>query len=352
MLKTKLINLCLLSALLGLSAGDEGFDKLSEDERNSKKVQMPPCGACTTVVNSFLARLSGADFEAIKTKTCSDVTRGEAQCKTNLKGWTEHLRTWWQSENLRSTTSLRQWLCVEVLNVCCPEDHFGPKCQACEKMGQNGKMCSGNGKCKGSGTRKGNGACHCDSGYTGELCNQCSTSHYLSYQDGEKTLCSPCHHACNGECTGAGPKKCLACKVGFIMHADYGCDDIDECRGNPKLCNTDQYCVNLEGGHRCMNCDTACKKCTAEGSENCIECAEGYLRSDPGRVCVKDESGKILTISNVRFFTYGGLCVATAIIFQKSTIMAGVLGLFIAMYISFSEYYLVNMNGELQPVVS
>ena len=67
--------------------------------------------------------------------------------------------------------------------------------------------------------------------------------------------------------------------------------------------------------------------------------------------CVKDESGKVLSISNARYFTYGGLCIATAIIFQRSTLIAGALGVFIGVYIPFAEYYLQNMDGELQPFV-
>ena len=76
------------------------------------------------------------------------------------------------------------------------------------------------------------------------------------------------------------------------------------------------------------------------------------MRSGQERKCVKDESGKIFTIQNARYFTYGGLCIAACIIFQRSTLIAGTLGLVIAMYISFSEYYLQNMNGDLQPVLA
>ena len=126
---------------------------------------------------------------------------------------------------------------------------------------------------------------------------------------------------------------------------------LDECKAGAS-CGSHQFCLNLEGSHRCMNCDQACKKCHAEGPENCIECAEGYMRSSQDRKCIKDESGKILTIANARYFTYGGLCIATAIIFQRSTLVAGALGLTIAMYISFSEYHLQNMDGELQPVLA
>ncbi len=134
------------------------------------------------------------------------------------------------------------------------------------------------------------------------------------------------------------------------MHAEQGCKDIDECK-NPKLCgSSNQFCLNLEGSYRCMACDQACKKCHDQGPESCIECADGYMRSGQDRVCIKDESGKIFSITNARYFTYGGLCIATAIIFQKSFAIASALGLAIAMYVSFAEYYLQNMNGELQPV--
>ena len=103
---------------------------------------------------------------------------------------------------------------------------------------------------KGSGTRKGNGACLCDSGTTGETCSECAHGHFLSYKDGDKTLCSPCHHSCTGDCSGPEPKKCFACKEGFIMHAEHGCQDIDECQASGgKVCETNQFCMNLGQDH-------------------------------------------------------------------------------------------------------
>lgn len=134
--------------------------------------------------------------------------------------------------------------------------------------------------------------------------------------------------------------------INFFMYFQ----DIDECKLSPK-CEPNQFCHNFGGGFRCLNCDKACKKCHNEGPENCVECADGYMRSGNDRVCVKDESGKVLSISNARYFTYGGLCIATAIIFQRSTLIAGALGVFIGVYIPFAEYYLQNMDGELQPFV-
>ena len=151
---------------------------------------------------------------------------------------------------LETYEDLKEWLCVTILQVCCLENHYGSECTPCSKVGENGKICSGNGKCKGSGTRKGSGACLCDPGTTGETCSECAHGHFLSYKDGDKTLCSPCHHSCTGDCSGPEPKKCFACKEGFIMHAEHGCQDIDECQASGgKVCETNQFCMNLGQDH-------------------------------------------------------------------------------------------------------
>lgn len=94
------------------------------------------------------------------------------------------------------------------IKVCCPDNHYGPKCLPCED-------CFGNGKCKGNGTRKGNGRCACDVGYTGDRCDSCDTTYYEVFRDETKILCTPCHVSCdeNG-CTGPGPKNCRTCKDG------------------------------------------------------------------------------------------------------------------------------------------
>lgn len=41
-----------------------------------------------------------------------------------------------------------------------------------------------------------------------------------------------------------------------------------------------------------------------------------------------------------RYLTYLGLCIATCIIFNKNTILAAVIGIAVAIYISVSEYIL------------
>ena len=70
-----------------------------------------------------------------------------------------------------------------------------------------------------------------------------------------------------------------------------------------------------------------------------------------GGICITEkEAGRMFSLTNTRYVTYGGLCVAAAIISQRSAIMAGTLGLVIVGYISLSEYYLQGATGELKPV--
>ena len=73
-----------------------------------------------------------------------------------------------------------------------------------------------------------------------------------------------------------------------------------------------------------------------------------------GGVCVAEKgsstTGRLFHMDNTRFFTYVGLVVATAIIFNRSWVMASAIGAFVSMYIGFTEYYIANnnMDGGLQ----
>lgn len=352
---------------------DSDLDKkLNQERRDAEK--LPPCAACTNLVNSFevgLERTKRGKFEGgdtaweektqpryatsevrfveITDELCKGVERGEAQCHSNHNEWEEKLEEWWRLD-ADTRVGLKEWLCVEKLQACCQPDHFGPTCTPCSLKGANGVVCSGNGKCKGSGTRKGNGKCSCDSGYTGEVCNTCNTGYYESFKDETKILCSECHKSCNGPCSGPGPKACAKCGDGYTMHTEHGCMDIDECVVSTP-CTKDKFCVNTDGRFRCVACDKSCNGCDSDGPDNCKECAEGYSENKDG-VCISDVTqGRILNINNTRFFTYAGLVVATCIIFHKNWLIASVLGAVVASYISFTEYYIANnaMSGELHP---
>ena len=148
------------------------------------------------------------------------------------------------------------------------------------------------------------------------------------------------------------------------MDTEQGCQDVDECNAGQKVhkCNPDtQFCINTDGSHRCMKCDKSCKGCIADGPDSCNECANGYVFQKnkegdddghgTGGICITEkEAGRMFSLTNTRYVTYGGLCVAAAIISQRSVIMAGILGLVIVGYIALSEYYLQGATGELKPV--
>ena len=148
------------------------------------------------------------------------------------------------------------------------------------------------------------------------------------------------------------------------MDTETGCQDVDECQSGPEVhkCDPDtKFCVNTEGSHRCMKCDKSCKGCFADGPDSCTDCANGYVfqknkdSEEDGHgstgICITEkEAGRQVSLTSTRYVTYGGLCVAAAIISQRSAIMAGTLGLVIVFYISLSEYYLQGATGELKPV--
>lgn len=141
-------------------------------------------------------------------------------------------------------------LCVEQLQLCCPDGHFGINCRPCP-LATNNVVCAGNGQCKGDGTRKGSGKCACNKGYVGEQCDQCAEFYFNVPTEDGRILCVTCDKSCKGGCTGVGPKKCNSCKSGYFLDSEYGCLDINECLENSKICKKGTFCVNTEGSHLC-----------------------------------------------------------------------------------------------------
>ena len=74
----------------------------------------------------------------IQEHLCEDVKRGENQCH-NLANEHEMLIEDWWFQKQTEKPNLFTWLCIEKLEVCCPDNHFGSKCDQCTN-------CSGNGK--------------------------------------------------------------------------------------------------------------------------------------------------------------------------------------------------------------
>ncbi|KAL7642441.1 UNVERIFIED_CONTAM: hypothetical protein RMT77_007002 [Armadillidium vulgare] len=332
-----------------------------------KVVKLPPCAACKILVNSFnqgMIRTARGKFEGgdaaweeekmkiyknsevrlveIQEKLCSEVERGQAQCLAQNEEHENLIEDWWFHFQ-ESHPNLHGWLCIDKLKVCCPANHFGADCLPCKGGTEN--PCSGNGKCKGSGTRKGNGECDCNTGYEGSLCNKCSSGFFEAYRDENKILCEPCHKSCDVYCTQAGPKSCTKCRNGWFMDTDIGCVDVNECLADSSVCDFNEFCVNNEGSYMCIKCSKACRGCSGDGPDMCDECAEGFILEKD--TCV-DKSGRVREeqLAFARYITYAGLAIATCIILQRHTVMAAVVGLCVAIYISFSEYYLTYMQNE------
>lgn len=352
-----LLNLSILLNLLELIYGFDNFGNTNNSTR------LPPCKACKVFVDSFkkgLERTSKYKFEGgdtaweeeklgqystsevrfveIHEKLCSELKVGKEQCYELLEQLDDKLEEWWFNRQ-KEESDLVKYLCIDNIEVCCPEFHFGRECMPCP--GYPDKICNNNGKCKGSGTRKGDGKCHCYQGYAGDYCDECAKSYYESYRDEKKFLCSGCHISCDGPCFKAGPKGCSKCKPGWVMSKEDECLDINECAAPINPCTPLQFCVNNDGSFRCLDCDRSCAGCTGDGPDMCKNCASGYLKKD--NICVdsKEESRQNF-VSSSRYLTYLGLCIATCIILKKNLYLAAVIGFFVAIYITVAEYILNN----------
>lgn len=334
-----------------------------------RQTKLPPCRACKVFVDSFIKamdrtkrnKFDGGDaaweesklssyanseirLAEIQELLCTDVEEGREQCYSNNEVWEVYVEEWWPRHS--SNLPLQEALCIRAAAVCCQAEQYGPECLPCADCGEHGR-------CAGAGTRKGNGQCHCDSGYSGSFCETCAPAHYESYSNSRSMfLCSPCHRACAGNCTGAGPSACDACADGWrLLSNSRECTDIDECaEASPKRrCKLNQWCVNNEGSYECLACDAACAGCTGDGPDLCIRCGEGYEVS--GEMCVDAHGeGRRRWVIVTRYLTYLGLCLTTCIVLQRSVWAAAVIGLAVAMYISVSEYVILNSPSPLGTV--
>ncbi|EDV19668.1 uncharacterized protein TRIADDRAFT_61862 [Trichoplax adhaerens] len=218
-----------------------------EDEDNGKDRVMKRCIDCRKLAVSFeigldltnrkgygggdvvweekkLGKYENSEMRLldITEKTCK---RKDFQCNTMLENYEDEIEKWFFKLR-QDETDFAEWFCEKTLKVCCPFNTFGPDCQACPGNGEF--SCSQHGKCHGNGTRSGNGSCICETGYSGSVCENCTT--------------------------------------GYVQKGSE-CNDINECEAN--ACD-----VSLE------NCENT------EGSFICT-CKEGFQKE--GDVCVPAE---------------------------------------------------------------
>ncbi|CAL1276430.1 unnamed protein product [Larinioides sclopetarius] len=356
---------CIILSLAALVVMQEEVvstkDKVNTDSSSQKKqVLLAPCQACRLLTNSFkkgMERTSRGKFEGgdalweesrlrayadseirlveIQEKLCADEEKASDQCQRSAEEHESLLEEWWFKSKV-SHPDIFYFLCIDKLQVCCPENHYGPDCKPC--IGGLVNPCNGHGQCKGAGTRKGSGQCRCDPGYTGDFCEQCKIGYYNDTSGDASWQCIKCDKACKGHCREAGPKGCEVCADGYQYSVELGCIDSNECiEMSPHPCKHGTFCVNTIGSYRCVECDKSCDGCKGDGPDMCEKCAKGYTFQEP--LCIETKTWqRSLHVEVARYATYLGLCIATFIIFRRSIFIASIIGVFVAVYIGLSEY--------------
>ncbi|CAI8056580.1 Cysteine-rich with EGF-like domain protein 2-B [Geodia barretti] len=210
------------------------------------------------------------------------------ECHTLLEENEEHVERWWFKLRHKKP-DLKLWFCHDQLDVCCPDNTFGPTCQECP--GGVDDPCGGQGTCEGAEEKDGVGTCRCNRGYRGDSCRECDRGFY-----NDSSSCVACHRACRDDCSGGGVGDCLECASGYSRSGDdegAECKDVNECEereremeeeeegGNSTpLCEEGKYCFNTQGSYRCNDCDRSCQKgCSGPGPAKCEACGAGYYTS-------------------------------------------------------------------------
>ncbi|KAH3881180.1 cysteine-rich with EGF-like domain protein 2 isoform X2 [Dreissena polymorpha] len=195
------------------------------------------------------------------------------ECHFMAEKHEEDLEDFWFNVHAKDEqVDMHQWFCVNRIKVCCPKNTYGPKCSPCK--GGPARPCGGNGRCDGEGTREGTGKCDCNSGYRGDICEECTDGFFEESKNDTHTVCTSCHESCKSTCWEAGPKGCDECKNGWSKSEEHGCQDIDECLNS--LCAENQYCSNTQGSYNCATCHRSCAGCAGYGAHKCAACKEGY----------------------------------------------------------------------------
>lgn len=260
------------------------------------------CKTCRDIVNNFKKGLdktaknhfgggdtaweesrlgSYARSETRLLEILEDVCEGtgkESRCHAIVEEYEEKIEEYWFNKH-NEIDDLEKYLCIETITVCCPEGTFGKECKSCP--GGSEKPCNGHGSCKGSGLRSGDGSCECDSEYTGDLCDECSETHY----DSGNNTCSKCDDSCESSCSDGTNKGCDGCKDGYLQNEEQACIDKNECEEDD-VCVEGKFCINTKGSYRCEDCDPACEGgCTGTGRRSCNKCQPGWKEIAGAKGC-------------------------------------------------------------------
>lgn len=145
--------------------------------------------------------------------------------------------------------------------------------------------------------------------------------------------CKACHHACKS-CTGEGKNACVECKSGWT-HENGECIDINEC-SHIDTCNANEYCLNLEGTYVCKICAESCKTCVGPSTSNCTSCNIDSILLNG--ICIDSKlKQSLLIFAWQKVFLCIGVLLFSIFIFRKSKILASLIMIVAAIYIPFTE---------------
>ncbi|XP_055883439.1 cysteine-rich with EGF-like domain protein 2-B isoform X2 [Biomphalaria glabrata] len=264
----------------------------------------PNCNVCKDIVSNFhkgLASTAKSNFGGGNTKWEEKSLKSYAISEVRLVEIMEHLcdegakechsvveeheelveRYWFKEFAQKRDTDFYKYFCIENMKACCPNNTYGPNCSQCP--GDVDRPCNGQGYCQGEGTREGDGKCNCNSGYRGDICEECRDGFFEESKNDTHTVCKVCHIACKNTCWEGGPKGCDECKDGWLVDEEQGCIDVNECLTDP--CEENQFCTNTQGSYTCFSCDDACVSCTGAGPDKCQECSSGYTVNQDTNIC-------------------------------------------------------------------
>ncbi|XP_070612374.1 stabilin-2 isoform X2 [Erythrolamprus reginae] len=182
---------------------------------------------------------------------------------------------------------------TRITRECCA-GFFGAQCEPCP--GLSGKTCFDNGICLDG--INGTGTCHCETGFSGVACEQCSEGKYSTNCD---QVCACIHGRCNSGIKGDGTCECdvgwrgIQCdseirddKCNNTCHTSANCflnpigPPYCKCaagfKGNGTYCSAINACENNNGG---CSAKAECRR-TTPGKRVCA-CKTGY--SGDGIAC-------------------------------------------------------------------
>lgn len=227
-----------------------------------------PRQADLTHGTSKLDQTHRIDLDKIKKLVCRDYMKDDERekCRDFYYSNLPTIIDWKES---KPEVSFQDYICIQKLKYCCPQNSFGQRCKKCP-------MCNTNEQCHGEGSRSGNGTCVCKDGHSGPNCISCLPGYYspgekkiliktaedvgpskANLQDNNRyehyaneTICKKCHKSCQ-YCRAGGPDGCEVCRQGYSFIPNDGCSDIDECVKERGICGLNTFCVNTEGSYFC-----------------------------------------------------------------------------------------------------